>query len=221
MTWAARFKPDIISMNEVERYTSWGNTDGPAQLAALMKQKAGGNWYYTFATANGNANGNGNLILSRFPFQSTDTRLLSNDRVVVNVTIQVNGRTVNVFSTHLDADSSGIRRQQIGELTSWASGIAQQRIICGDFNSSAGSGEYSDMTASYVDSWQQAVDDGTNNAYAGNANGNTRNGRIDYVFYSTGAASLSLTSSQVFDVRDKDGVMPSDHRPLMSTFKVK
>jgi endonuclease/exonuclease/phosphatase family metal-dependent hydrolase len=126
-----------------------------------------------------------------------------------------------VFSTHLDADSSGIRRQQIGELTSWASGIAQQRIICGDFNMSPGSGEHSAMESSYLDAWEEAVADGTSKSYPGNANGNTRNGRIDYVFYSKSASGLALTPVQVFDVRDNDGVMPSDHRPLLSVFKVK
>ena len=42
MKWVAKFNPDIVSLNEVERYTSWGkNTDEPATLLALMKQYTG------------------------------------------------------------------------------------------------------------------------------------------------------------------------------------
>ena len=34
------------------------------------------------------------------------------------------------------------------------------------------------------------------------------------IYYSKGATALKLVSSQVFDVRDANGVMPSDHRPV-------
>ena len=45
--------------------------------------------------------------------------------------------------------------------------------------------------------------------------------RIDYVFYSKGAANLTLTSAQVMDTRDATGVRPSDHHPLLVVFAVK
>lgn len=77
------------------------------------------------------------------------------------------------------------------------------------------------MRATYVDSWAQAQSDGTAIAYPGNTEGNTRNTRLDYIYYSKGATTLKLISSQVFDVREADGVMPSDHRPVLSIFAVK
>jgi endonuclease/exonuclease/phosphatase family metal-dependent hydrolase len=218
---AASFKPDIVSFNEVERYTGWGNYDGPAVMAALMKKYTGLTWYYKFATATGAATGNGNLILSRIPFAATDVQLLSHNRSAVNATISVNGRSINFFSTHLDADSTSYRLQEIGELTSWTKGIAEQRIIAGDFNAWPGSTENKTMTMTYVDSWAQAQTDGTAVAYSGNTAGNTRNSRIDYIYYSKGATALKLVSSQVYDVRDANGVMPSDHRPVLSTFTIR
>ena len=218
---AASFKPDIVSFNEVERYTGWGNYDGPAVMAALMKKYTGVTWYYKFMTATGAATGNGNLILSRIPFTATGFHLLSHNRSAVNATINVNGRNINFFSTHLDADSTSYRLQEIGELTSWAKGIAEQRIVAGDFNAWPGSTENKTMTGTHVDSWAQAQIDGTAVAYAGNTAGNTRNSRIDYIYYSKGATALRLVSSQVFDVRDANGVMPSDHRPVLSVFSVK
>ena len=218
---AASFKPDVVSFNEVERYTGWANYDGPAKMAALMKQYTGQTWYYKFTTATGAANGNGNLILSRFPFDATEVRLLSHNRAAIDAAITINGRTINFTSTHLDADSTSYRLQEIGELTSWAKGLAESRIIAGDFNAWPGSTEIATMKSTYVDSWAQAQTDGTAVAYSGNSAGNTRNSRIDYIYYSKGATLLKLVSSQVFDVRDANGVMPSDHRPVMSVFTVK
>ena len=218
---AASFKADVVSFNEVERFTGWANYDGPAKMAALMKQYTGQTWYYKFTTATGAANGNGNLIMSRFPFDASEVRLLSHNRAAIDVVINVNGRPINITSTHLDADSTSYRLAEIGELTAWAKGLAEPRIIAGDFNAYPGSTENATMMATYVDSWAQAQADGTAVAYPGNTAGNTRNSRIDYIYYSKGATVLTLVSSQVFDVRDASGVMPSDHRPVLSTFTIK
>jgi endonuclease/exonuclease/phosphatase family metal-dependent hydrolase len=137
------------------------------------------------------------------------------------VSIDVNGRTINFFSTHLDDASTSRRLTEISELESWANGISQQRIIAGDFNAWPGSTENAKMKGAYVDSWAKAQSAGTEIAYPGNTAGNTRNSRIDYIYYSTGASDLTLKSSQVFDTRDSNGVMPSDHRPVLSIFTVK
>jgi endonuclease/exonuclease/phosphatase family metal-dependent hydrolase len=219
--WIAKINPDIVSLNEVERYTGWGNIDGPAVIASLLKQHTGKTWYYKFSTASGASNGNGNMVLSRFPFASTNVELLAHTRSAVDVLVYVNGRIINVTSTHLDADSTSHRLQQIGELTTWARTLAEQRIVCGDFNAWSGSSENATMKKTYYDSWAEAQGDNTDIAYPGNEAGNTRNSRIDYIYYSRDASHLELKSSQVFDTRDSKGIMPSDHRPLLSIFKVK
>ena len=218
---AASFKADIISFNEVERYTSYANYDGPAKMAALMKQYTGRTWYYKFTTASGAANGRGNMVLSHFPLDSSEVRLLSYNRAAIDVAINVNGRTINFTSTHLNHQYTSYRLREIGELMSWEKGLAEQRIIAGDFNASPGSIENATMKTTYVDSWAQAQSDGTAVAYADNPAGNTRRSRIDYIYYSKGATSLKLVSSQVFDVRDANGVMPSDHKPLLSVFTIR
>jgi endonuclease/exonuclease/phosphatase family metal-dependent hydrolase len=220
-TWIAKINPDVVSLNEVERFTGWGNTDEPALVASLLKQATGKTWYYKFSTASGADKGNGNLLLSRFPFVSTHVELLSHTRSAVSALIDVNGRTVTVTTTHLDADSTSDRMQEIAELTSWQRTLAEQRIVCGDFNASSGSGETSTMKQAYNDSWAVAQANDVDITYPGNTAGNTRNGRIDYIYYSHAASRLALKSSQVFDTRDSKGVMPSDHRPLLTTFAVK
>jgi endonuclease/exonuclease/phosphatase family metal-dependent hydrolase len=220
--WIAKFKPDVVSLNEMERKTSWSqNTDEPVTIASLMKTYTGETWYWKFETLSGAATGIGNMILSRFPLDASEPRLLSGGRSALDVAITVNGRTINFTSTHLHPDSSSYRKTEIGELTSWERGLAEQRIIAGDFNASYTSAENALMTATYYDSWAEAKADGNAVAFPDDPNGNTRNSRIDFIYFSHTATNLILKSSQVYDTRDSDGVMPSDHRPLMSVFTVK
>jgi len=222
MTWVAKFNPDIVSLNEVEKKTSWSkNTDEPATLLALMEKKTGKTWYYKFETLSGGANGIGNMILSRFPLDASEPRLLSGGRSALNVAVDVNGRIINFTSTHLHPDSASYRKTEVGEITSWQNGLAEQRIIAGDFNALPTWSEIAGMKLTYYDSWVEAQADGTDITYAGNPNGYTRNSRIDFIYYSHGAKNLVLKSSQVFDTRDSKGVTPSDHRPVMSVFTVK
>jgi endonuclease/exonuclease/phosphatase family metal-dependent hydrolase len=217
----AKSGANVVSLNEVEKHTGWGNEDQPARFASLLKSKTGKKWYYTFAQRDGNTNGQGNLLLSTFEFESDGDYQLSYSRSVARAAIIVHGIRVNVYSTHLDADSSSRRTTQMKELKSWADNYPEQRIIAGDFNAWPGAGEIKNMTSSYKDSWAKAVADNIDVAYSGNSAGNTRNSRIDYVWYSAGASRLKLKQVKVFDVRNSKGVMPSDHRPLMATFEVK
>jgi len=219
---AASFKPDIFSINEVERFDSYANYDAPVKLHALMEQYTGKTWYYKFATGAGAANGRGNMILSRFPFIASGVNLLNYNDSALNVTIDVNGRTINFTTTHLYYNSTTARLAQIADMLAWQNGIGESRIIAGDFNAQPGTAEITNMKkAPYLDSWAQAESDGTATAYADNPTGKTRHTRLDYIYYSKGATALTLVSSQVFDVRGANGVMPSDHRPLLSIFTVK
>jgi endonuclease/exonuclease/phosphatase family metal-dependent hydrolase len=222
VTWIVKSGANVVSLNEVEKYVgSYGNEDQPARYASLLKSQTGKTWYYRFAQRDGGTNGQGNLILSTFPLEDSDGYELSYSRSVARVQILVNSIRVNVFSTHLDADSSTRRATQMNELKSWASSFAQQHIYAGDFNAWPGATEIKNMTAVAYDAWAEAKLDGTAVAYAGNEAGNTRNSRIDYVFNSKSATRLYLKGARVFDTRDSNGVMPSDHRPVMATFEVK
>jgi endonuclease/exonuclease/phosphatase family metal-dependent hydrolase len=78
----------------------------------------------------------------------------------------------------------------------------------------------SQLNKYFYDSWTVAASKGTATAFSGNS-GQTKNGRIDYIFYSKASKYLVVKSSQVYDTRDSKGVMPSDHRPLLTTFEVK
>jgi endonuclease/exonuclease/phosphatase family metal-dependent hydrolase len=125
-----------------------------------------------------------------------------------------------LISTHLDPYDATLRLTQATEVTNWAAAQPENRIIAGDMNAWPDQSSIAHYASLYKDSWAVAAANGTAVAFAGNS-GETRSGRIDYIFYSKGAGNLSVASSRVYDTRDANGVMPSDHRPVLTVFNVK
>ncbi len=121
--------------------------------------------------------------------------------------------------THLDPDSRSLRLTQATEVTSWAASEPENRILTGDMNAWPDQTSIAQFNKYYKDSWAVAASKGTATAFSGNS-GETKNGRIDYIFYSRNAPNLSVKSSRVYDTRDSNGVMPSDHRPVLTVFGV-
>ncbi|HEX6463817.1 MAG TPA: endonuclease/exonuclease/phosphatase family protein, partial [Vicinamibacterales bacterium] len=221
--WAASFNPDIISFNEIEKNDSWGNEDQPALFASLMEQLTGKTWYYVFAQEWGewDAAGKGNLILSTYPINSSDEYELTNnyDRSIAEVQITVNNLPITFMSTHLEPYDPTLRLTQATEVVGWTASQPENRILAGDMNAWPNEACIGVLDSAFNDSWAVAVNNGTAVAFPGN-NGETRNGRIDYIFYSQNAPNLTVQSSQVYDARDANGLMPSDHRPVLTTFIV-
>ena len=223
-TWIAKMNPNVVSLNEVQRYTSYANEDQPGRLASMLKQKTGATWHVYFRSTSGTSKGHGNAILSRFPIASTSYCQLSSLRVAANAALYVNGRLVNFYSTHLDsADGNSRRVAEVRKLTPCLANDAEQRIIAGDFNDQSATTPITMMkNAGYYDAWAEAASDGTAVDYPGNRKfGATRNSRIDYVFFSKNAKHLVLKGARMIDTRDAHGKMPSDHKPMLVTFSVK
>lgn len=229
-TWIANMNPQVVMLNEVEKNTSWGNEDQPARYEALLEAKTGRNWYRMFTQEFGDwsGNGKGHLILSVYPFDAvsritiTPSDGLKGAGAVGEASITVAGRNISLVIAHLDPDSQAMRLTQARDVMSWAVGYAENRIIAGDMNAWPDQSSIAEFTRNYNDSWAVAASQGTAQAVAGiSPTGATRSGRIDYIFYSKNASQLVLRSSRVYDTRDGSGVMPSDHRPLVSTFDVR
>jgi endonuclease/exonuclease/phosphatase family metal-dependent hydrolase len=218
--WVITMNADVISFNEIMHYESY-SADHVRLIADKLKARTGQNWSYKWVQKGGGSSGEGEAVMSRLPFAATASNLLPYNRSAAEAMVIVNGRPVNIVSTHLDAYNSSYRFAEIADLKPWFAGFAQQRIIMGDFNTWPGTGEIGEMTKDYRDGWAQAVNNGTAVTYADNPNGNTRRSRIDYVFYSSGATSLVLKKAQVWDTRDSRGYRPSDHNPLVATFEVR
>lgn len=229
-TWIANINPDLVALCEMP-------PDQISTLVSLVNQKTGYWWYWHFVPKYPNYP-EGNLILSKYSFISVGSRYLSYDRSVAQATVSVGGRNINFFATHLDSTSSSLRYTQVQELTSWAAGFAESRIVAGDFNGGPDTSEIIQMAGSYYDAWVEAMNAGTAVGYPDNPvwmQTRTRRGRIDYVFYSPGAANLVIRGSQIPDSRDLSnpnvvitlgtlddkGVRPSDHNMVIANFDVR
>jgi endonuclease/exonuclease/phosphatase family metal-dependent hydrolase len=222
-TSIAKSNPDVVSLNEVEKNTWWGNEDQPARYKALLQAKTGRTWYAVWAQEFGdwNSAGKGNLILSRYPWSSTARSLFTYDRTIALGQISVGGRNITFASTHLDPDSGSRRLKQAKELASWADNFADGRIVCGDMNAQPTSSEMTYLKQTYKDAWDQGKASGIAHSAPDNKNGYTRNSRIDFCLASKSASHLSLTRVEVVDTRDAHGVRPSDHRPILAIYSVR
>lgn len=210
-------RPDVISLNEAMKFSS---TNSHAQrIADRLRAVTGQTWTYRWIQKSGAATGEGEVIMSRLDVDALDDYLLSYARSVAMMRLNVNGRNVTVYSTHLDHQSTSYRLTQISQLKSWMATNPEQRIVAGDFNAWPGTTEYSTMTATFNDGWAVARSAGTAYSYSGNPDGNTRNSRIDYVWASKGATALRVVRADVFNATDAQGRM-SDHNPLMVTYQV-
>jgi endonuclease/exonuclease/phosphatase family metal-dependent hydrolase len=219
-TVIANQRPDVVSLNEVMYNSSYGNGENqPATYKALLQQKTGQTWYSVYARMDGDWSSTswavGNLLLSRFPFSSTSRYALSYNRSVARGTIIVNGRTVNVFSTHVDYANGSYRTTQTNQLRSWASSWAESRIIMGDFNTRPGTSDYNIMANYYYDAWAEAVRKGAYSSSSGTAGYTHGGSRFDYIYESKGASALSLIKTWVVN---SSGA--SDHDPVVATFAV-
>jgi endonuclease/exonuclease/phosphatase family metal-dependent hydrolase len=222
--WIAKMKPDVVMLNEVEKNTGWGNENQPARYEAMLEQLTGRKWYGLFSQEFGNwsANGKGHLILSRYPFESTARQAISYDRVIGSAGINVNGRTITLVITHLDPDSHARRLTQAKEVTTWAASLAESRILTGDMNAWPDQSSIAEFNKHYRDSWADASNKGKATQFSGlNPDGATKNGRIDYIFYSKSASHLAVLDSRVYDTRESGKPMASDHRPVVTTFQVR
>jgi endonuclease/exonuclease/phosphatase family metal-dependent hydrolase len=221
----AKVNPDIISFNEIERWNSYSlGADGIALYKSLLEQKTGVHWYVWHAQAYGVWEDKGliSAVFSKTPFSSTYRHVYSAGKLksVGGVTINVNGRNINFMTTHFDPYNASYRLTQAKDLTAYMKGFAEDRIVLGDFNDQPGDPPITTMTGGYYDAWVEGKKAGIASSPSDNPNGNTRNSRIDYIFYSRGERHLTLKKVQVVETRSSSGVMPSDHRPLMAEFLI-
>jgi endonuclease/exonuclease/phosphatase family metal-dependent hydrolase len=212
-------KAHVVGLNEVKTFAGACayTFDMGQKLQSLLQQKTGLTWYRQYINVKGGTSGAGKLLLSQYRPVSSSSTLLSYTRGVVQMGIDVNGRTVNVFSTHVEYFTSSWRPVQITEAVRWMSTFAEPRIMMGDFNTTPGTSDYSIIAKPYQDAWAAAKSAGTATAY--NGTGATKDSvRFDYVFHSR-VAAVSLKSVKVPDTRI-NGVFPADHDPVVAEFDV-
>lgn len=125
---------DLVGLQEVDICTERvGGADTLRQIA-----EAGGYPYYAFSHAIDLRGGEyGTAVLSRYPILSFETVPLSSPdvegRSVGHALIDVDGRRIDFFNTHLSVESQEVRLCQFGELKALID-KCQSVIVTGDFN---------------------------------------------------------------------------------------
>lgn len=228
-TWLARMSPDVVALCEIP-------PDKVSMVRDLLSRKTGRVWNSHFVPKSPGTP-EGNLILSTYSFSTLNSKYLSYNRSIAQATINVGGRNVNFFATHLDHTSSSLRLTQAAELISWTSGFAAPRIVAGDMNAGNDTPEILRLLGSFRDSWVDALNAGSAFAYPDNPvwmNTRTRRWRIDFILYSGSSSTLFTRRAEIPDTRDlgntnvvtrlgtldDKGVRPSDHNIVISDFEV-
>ncbi len=206
--------PDVVSMNEA---FDNARSDGASGMKALLEAATGVPWH-RYA----DPSGRGNALFSRHaPGRTAEYTMVTNGqyvRSIVAITIEVGGKTVTVFSTHLDHTASGstssIRVAQVRELKTWIAGRAFEgpHVVLGDFNALATNQEIAEMRDStaeapgaFVDAWLEGHARNVASSYPDNPvspTTRTRRTRLDYVWFSAADTRISLDAIRNPDTRD-------------------
>src|ERR1043165_9956569 len=228
-TWIARMNPDIVAVCEMP-------PDSISTLVGSLTQKTGRTWYTHFVPKF-DGSPEGNLIISSYSFVSVGSHFMTANRSIAQATINVGGRDINFFATHLDDATSANRQTEANDLVNWTATFSAPRIVVGDLNAGNDTPEIIRLLGNYRDSWTDAVNAGTAAAYPDNpvwANTRTRRWRIDYILYSADASTFTVRDSNIPDTRDLSntnvvtflgttddkGVRPSDHNMVVSDFDI-
>ena len=216
-------QPDVVMLNEIEKYTSWGNQNQPEVYKSLLQSKTGKTWYYVFAQEFGawSSNGKGNLILStvrsRRPTATSwcTTPIAASPKASSRGDGRRHHADLNAPRSLLAvaAPDAGHRGHDVG------GGRAREQDPHGRHERVARPDLDRAAQQVYYDSWAVAA---SQRARPSRSPATTarqeRPHRLHLLF--EGRGELSVKSSQVYDTRDANGVMPSDHRPVLTTFTV-
>jgi endonuclease/exonuclease/phosphatase family metal-dependent hydrolase len=200
-----------VALQEVDRDVArTARRDLPAELAVLTGMTA------VFSN-NSNFQGSeyGNAVLTRFPVKRWSNYhyqmlRLSEQRGVLQLVLDVDGREIVFMNTHIDYRGDDSERWlNVGEIEKLAHESNHQIILCGDFNDVPSSRIYRRLSETFDDVWAQV----------GGGNGftfpvRTPSKRIDYIWLSKGNWSQPLRAW----VPHSEA---SDHLPLVVELKLK
>lgn len=225
-------RPDVVALQEVDAH--WGERSGfldqVSELAAAtgMEARFGPIYRLPGATPDAPVREYGVAILSRRPIATWQnhaiTRLSTQGDEpplpmpgFLQVTVVVDGRGVDVFSTHLDfRPDADVRRAQVADMLAVLVRGSRPAILLGDLNAGPDADELRPLFRRLDDAWLKAtaLEAGTE---APAAHGgptypaDAPNQRIDYVLVSPG---LRVLSARVVPTN------ASDHLPVVVDLEI-
>ena len=212
-------QPDVIALQEVLQNETLANQ------AEWLAQQLGYQWYFISTDPVGKPLRYGNALLTRHPIlarRQTFLEPLDDSRTAGMLRIDLDGRTVNVYATHLHWTDEGgaIRSQQMAGLLQFMAATSEgiPSVVAGDFNAAADAPELAGLRDQFVDAY------GSQHAEVDAAASSTLNlkffapKRIDHVFFQRGAF-LPMASEIIFNQADAQGTWASDHFGLFVTLQ--
>jgi endonuclease/exonuclease/phosphatase family metal-dependent hydrolase len=217
-------RPQIILVQEAY------NTRYGVYLDELQRQ-TGTTWYGAFAMTCPSGGWNGSActaqtddgigIFSSFPIVDTGTLQFpfadcwTSARPALRAAINVNGKVVQVFNTHLQTGScSNVAQQRYSSMSmlkNWADNYSTPRLVGGDFNADADQIMSTlGMSPDFIDSW----------AIVGAGSGFTfpipsPTMKLDYLMFDKSATAQPLSSTVVTSTGST-----SDHYPMRTVFRL-
>jgi endonuclease/exonuclease/phosphatase family metal-dependent hydrolase len=186
---------DVVLIQEIKN-ASVGNQ--PAALAGMLGMD------YAFAqnVAYGSSGGYGTAVLSRFPILSAENTHLprpgsTQQRGLAHVVIDVDGKEVSIYNTHLQNLSESARMMQIRRIAQIVALDDRPQIFGGDMNSQYNSSVMGVARTVFTDTWATVgVGDGRTHPAS-----NLR-GRIDYLMHANDG--ITAITSDVLPARISD-----------------
>lgn len=208
---------DVVALQEVDVH--WSERSAFAHQASEIASRCGmefryGPIYDFPPLEDGKPNRQfGVAVLTRFPVVSWKNHLLTRLSTqaegpptpmtgFLQVTVDVGGTEVDVFSTHLDyRPDPVVRKAQVAEMLAVLGDLSRPTILMGDMNAGPGQEELAPLFAKLRDAWAGQPDPGNTIPV------DAPTKRIDYVFL---AGPLRVESARVLDTT------ASDHRPVVA-----
>lgn len=213
-------QPDVIALQEVLQHETLPNQ------AQWLADQLGYQWYFASTDPVGKPLRYGNALLTRHPILARRQQALEpldDSRTAAMLRIDLDGRTVNVYATHLHWTDAGaaIRAQQMADLAKFIDATSDgiPSVVAGDFNATADAPELASLRQGFVDTY------GSQHANQDPVASSTLNlkyfapKRIDHVFFQRGAF-LPLSADILFNQPDAQGVWASDHYGLHVTLQL-
>lgn len=200
---------DVVLLQEVDRLRYVSNqVDMPAYFGAQLGM------YHAFGNnvPYGGSAGYGTAILSRFPILSVENSYLprpgsTQQRGLLHAVIDVDGKEVSIYDTHLQNENEPARMLQAGAINAMIAADPRPRILGGDMNAQPTSGPMNVLSSRWIDTWGTVgVGDGRTHPARG------LRGRIDYLLYG-GEGITPITSDVLAPVL-------SDHKAVRASYTI-
>lgn len=213
-----QLQPDVVALQEVIQ------TETVDNQARWLADQLGYQMHFTSTDTPDKVHRYGNALLTPHAIVGHgEAKLapLDDSRTAMKMLIDVRGRRVEVFNTHLHHTGEGteIRERQVAGLVAFigerADGVAA--IVAGDFNTTSDAPELDALHQRFADSFGVLHPDADPETTTLNRAWFDTPRRIDHVFFDRGHL-LPLRSEILFTQPDREGTWASDHHAVLSVF---